>query len=273
MKGEESGLYEMDEKVLFKETLRMYGDCALDAFRSLLKNWRIIPASIAAFVIFIISVVLFGRFGLAGGFLLGIVNIVLLTLYYRWISECVRKNFLSWREYLEFDYALFSSVINTAFILFMGLFVLESLTRGLNLLWFVLCVKLAVFILFNAVPEVIYMRGAPGTMAFASSYEFVRENWIEWFLPLVVFLTPVLVKSPVAVLFMLSSGDPMLPVIKFIQAFAPDFSMGFTSGPAGVILLLFSIAAATWFMIFRGFLFRELETGSRRQRAYISSQR
>ncbi len=250
----------MDSRKIIQATGRIYLECARDAAIMLVKNWFILIASIAAWIIFQISISLFARLGYAGGFIVGIVNVLLLTFYYRWISECVRKNPLKLADYLEFDKNLFSSVINAAFFLY----IFMLLTSGITSPWPIACINLALFILLNALPEVIYMRGAQGLNVFSDSYSFIRDNWIEWFLPFLIFFSPVVIAAPVAFLFALTSADPLLPVNKFIMLAMHAMSLLLVKN----FILAISLILATWFMIFRGFLFRELEFGSRRHRAF-----
>src|SRR5262249_10016139 len=40
---------------------------------------------------------------------------------------------------------------------------------------------LAVFVFFNAVPELIYLGRHTATDLLVESYRFIGENWIEWF--------------------------------------------------------------------------------------------
>jgi hypothetical protein len=47
----------------------------------------------------------------------------------------------------------------------------------------ILCVVLVSFVLFNAVPELIYLGHYNLAALLARSYEFVANNWIEWFPP------------------------------------------------------------------------------------------
>src|SRR6185436_20973143 len=44
-----------------------------------------------------------------------------------------------------------------------------------------LCVLLAIFVCFNAVPELIYLGHYTSVQLLSESYTFVVANWIEWF--------------------------------------------------------------------------------------------
>lgn len=255
----------MDSRQIIQATAKMYLECARDAALMLVKNWFVLIASVAAWIIFEISVSLFARLGYAGGFILGIINVLLLSFYYKWISECVRKNKMKLADYFEFDRNLFSCVINAAFFLY----IFMLLTSGISSPWPTACINLALFILLNALPEVIYMRGAQGLNVFTDAYVFIKDNWLEWFLPFLIFFSPVLIATPVTFLFMLTSADPLLPVNKFIVLAMIAMQVMLVKN----FILIISLIAATWFMIFRGFLFRELEFGSRRQRAFKMAQK
>ena len=67
---------------------------------------------------------------------------------------------------------------------------------------------LLVFVLLNPAPEVIYQARHDSPLdVIKTSYEFVLEHWIEWFLPFVLLLLPV-VLSPTGLreFFEISSG-------------------------------------------------------------------
>jgi len=269
----------MDNTQLIRTTLIMYKECAKEASSSLVKNWRLLVMSAAAFTIFMFSALLVSPLGFAGSFILGMISITLLTYYYQWLSECVRKNTLHWKEYITFDSSLFSSVINTAFILFIFSLLLSQFGVVPNMLQVITCINLGVFIVFSALPEILYFHQYQGITAFLESYNFIKDNWIEWFVPLLFFLSPLLIQHPIGLLNSLSSGDPLMPVLKFVGLFSESLVavdlLSLTLPPLlmNLVLSFLSIVAATWFMLFRGFLFRELESGSRRQRAFIASQR
>src|SRR5262249_47248235 len=53
-----------------------------------------------------------------------------------------------------------------------------QLPQGFLILLFV---KLAAFVLLNAVPELIYLGHYSATALLSESYEFIAANWIEWF--------------------------------------------------------------------------------------------
>jgi hypothetical protein len=98
---------------------------------------------------------------------------------------------------------------------------------------------LAVFVFFNAVPELIYLGRHSATDLLAESYRFIGENWIEWF---------------PANLALLGLWGAVLSIV-------PAGPFGLVSvAVAGVVLYFASIV--------RGLLYLELASSTRRSREF-----
>jgi hypothetical protein len=98
---------------------------------------------------------------------------------------------------------------------------------------------LAIFVFFNAVPELIYLGHHGSTELLAESYRFIAENWIEWF------------PASIALVLGFVMIDDVVP-----------------GGPYG---MLHAVAIAVWLYygsIVRGLLFLELSTSTRRSREF-----
>jgi hypothetical protein len=112
------------------------------------------------------------------------------------------------------------------------------------LLFFLL--KLGLYILLNAVPELIYQSRTGGLELIGASYNFIVENWIEWLVPNLIFAA--------AGLYLL---DTLESVIFALPAFLHLFIYAFVLG-----------LGLSYFMTFRGFLFAQLHGTTRRSRIY-----
>lgn len=257
-------------QIVLTQTVLMYGDCLKKSARNLLKNWIIIPASVVAYIILILLAIPLAHLGMAGGFILGFIQIALLAFYYSWISETCRGSKVTTRDLLEFSYAMFFQVLSVAFIFFIVDFVLRSLLLGIEEgNWLLPCVNLGIVIVFNAIPEIIHQERLEGLLALQHAAVFTKENWIEWFLPLVVLLLPsIFLFSPEYVLLSLARAEPLLPVLTVIENIR---SLSYFHG-SGYLFALAGIVLGNWFMIFRGQLFIELRSGSRRQRIFKARQ-
>ena len=248
-------------------TCKAYGSAGSNASKMLLKNWRILPGSVALYFTLEQAEQLISPFGVAGGFILGLVQVALLSLYYRWLELTVEKTKISWTELFEFDGPLYWSLLGVAFLLSIGNLVFHQAFAGsTSLAWIPAIFGLVVFVLFNPIAEVTYSHRDDTFPNFSSALSFVKENWIEWFLPIVVVLIPMLRHNPLDALSLISSTEVLLPIQIVLQSFGEALS-GYEKVGAAITVIV-----GTWFMIFRGFLFQELSGSSRRKRAFALKQ-
>ena len=248
--------------LFLKATGLIYLDCANRATQGLRRNWRLMIAALAAYVLVHTAGDFLSPYGLAGGLVLGMISIALLSMYFGWIADTVRGQKIVWRDLLQFDRGLFSDTLSTAFLLFLITWPFEMMQGASQDVWLLLCLRLGLVIVFNAVPEVVHQRRLDGVSALLNAARFTRDNWIEWFVPLAVLVAPLLVILPSYFLVVLASSEPMLPVLVIVRSWQPlGQYAGAFMGLAGLIL-------GHWFMLFRAHLFNELEGGSRRKRIY-----
>ncbi|MGH7147348.1 MAG: hypothetical protein ACREIJ_05530, partial [Nitrospiraceae bacterium] len=141
-------------------------------------------------------------------------------------------------------------------------------------------VLLLLFLLLNPTPEIIYqVRHDSPLDVFKISYEFVLENWIEWFLPCAVILIPI-VLSPMRLrpFFSLSSRVGRGAGLDFSQLLVLPFTIlegwldyaGIPSSISWYLGLLLTPPLAVAMLLFRGHLFASLHGVSRRQRRFGS---
>jgi hypothetical protein len=133
-------------------------------------------------------------------------------------------------------------------------------------------VFLLLFILLNPAPEVIYqVRHQSPLDVLRESYEFVLENWIEWFLPLAVVMAPFGLSFFFAVSGRLGRGAGL----DFFQVLVLPFTLleGWLQyvglGDASRWLLyVLTPPLAVAILLFRGHLFAALHGSTRRQRLF-----
>lgn len=129
-------------------------------------------------------------------------------------------------------------VINVRFVLWVLFLVLSMVPMSP----IVIIVWIAVFVFFNAVPELIYLGRYGTTDLLVESYRFVSENWITWF---------------PANLVLLVASVALIRVVGEIPG-----ALGQT-----VLILALAIMLAVALTV-RGVLFLELTQSSRRARAF-----
>jgi len=245
---------------MFNKLLKTYSNAARLATKGLIRNWVLVLASIAAFILYQSTAQLFGRFGFAGGMVVGLANLLLLTLYYSWLSEVSDGGRLEVKELIKLDYSLFSGTINAAFIIYLATLLASYVFHGSNSA-LILILNLLIVLVFNALPESLYIQRYDGMGALSFAANFTRENWIEWYLPFVLLLTPFLYQlGSMPALIALSGSTPFLPA-SIIVLGATEVLVMF--GINQWLGLLLGVILSNWFMLFRAELFRSLERGVR----------
>jgi hypothetical protein len=250
---------------IYKESIKL-------SLSALSKSWQIIPATILAYFALILISQLVSGLGMAGGFITGLFYIAFLTFFYSWIKKAVNNESLRLNSLTEFEWPLFSAIMSIGFILWILDMVVGPFGKTSETAWIAACFSLGLFIVLNAIPEIIYIRNYESIPALKYSFNFIKDNWIEWFLPMLALLAPLVISRPFSFLATLSGinpfsagADPLLPA-RFIFTqlsiiIAPSL------GNLGIIV---AIVVTIWFMLFRGILFTKLDGSSRRQRTYKS---
>jgi hypothetical protein len=248
--------------------------------RSLAKSWVAMVALVVFAVLFLGAARIFGPFGIVGGLLLGIVNAVLVGATLRLIEQSLSGvRALRLTDVTESFGHYFWDVIGVGFVLWLPTMLLDMGMQANPYGQFISSAfLLLVFILLNPAPEVIYqVRHNSPLDVFKTSYEFVLEHWIEWFLPFAVLILPVLL-SPTGLqeFFSLSELVGRGAGLNFFQILMLPVTaiggwlsyVGIDSEGQGMILLLLTPPMAMAILLFRGHLFAALHGSSRRQRLF-----
>lgn len=248
---------------LFLKSLKsLYWNAGKKASSDLKTAWMIIPFSLALYAIFLAARTIFAPLGIAGMFLNGFMEIAFLSIYYLWIIEARNGRHHTFKDFLQFDWGMFSAVLSIAFLLFIAELILMTALQGTNLHWIFLCFHLILVITLNAIPEVLIIRRMESLPALSEAWNFIRENWIEWFIPFLILLAPVLYINRLQALFILTLSEPLLPSLVIIEGW------GVLGTTYGAVLSVVGILLANWFVIFRCYLYEELDGGSRRSRLF-----
>jgi hypothetical protein len=222
--------------------LGLYATCLGRAFRGLRHNTWTLLLPIALWAVLLGAGRLAVGLGIVGGILIGLLLDALFSSYLYFTGQIVAESRARLRELKASFLAYFWSVMGVAFVVWIAELLLGmALAQNPNAWLILLLARGVAFVLCNAAPEVIYQKGTYGGMAtLQQSIRFIHENWIEWFIPNLVLS---------AAYFYLVSG--------LLTLGAPFWGVALL---AGALLHLL--------MVFRGHLFRELDTSSHRQRMF-----
>jgi len=232
---------------IIQATLWLYATAIKRALECVVKNWVVsfAPAAYSVGLTLVLSLV--APLGIVGGLLFSLASQACVSSGLFLIKNMIETGKANFNDFLNGFTVYIWELITIAFILWIPLRVLESALAGQpNGGLIFLLIKLALYVLLNAVPELIYQTRITGIELISASYNFIVENWIEWLIPNLVLA--------LGGYFLLQLVSPLLFGLPgFVQLFLYSFIAG---------LLL------TYVMTFRGFLFAELHGTTRRSRIY-----
>lgn len=244
--------------------LALYKDTAKSATNDLLRNPSIIIGSLAAGALFWVALSLFGGLGFAGGMIVGMIQVALVSLYFSWLAATIDRERLGFRDLWSFDYGMFFTVLSVGFVIWIAQFLLQSFITSADQAWILQLFGLSVVLVFNCIPEIIYLQRIESIPALTAAAQFTQRYWIEWFLPFLVLTLPWLTADPTAVLLSFGLSDPLLPATTVIMAVQTALMrVGLDLGFLGLAL---GAVVANWYMLFRGNLFKSLDSGRLRYR-------
>lgn len=203
------------------------------------KNWPVLFTVLVYSTLLDFGAHLVAPFGLLGGFAMSLLFSACISSGLSLVETTIRTGKITLEDFRHSFGAYLYDVIGVTFVswIFFTILtpILQQMPNGGLLL---LCINIAVFVFFNAVPELIYLGRYTVFQLLGESYAFISDNWIEWF--------------PVTAFFLVAFvGLELLP------ARIPSV---LHSAMLGALLYLA--------MVVRGLLFLELHGSSRRGRAF-----
>ncbi len=219
---------------MFVSTLRVYRAAAAAAGGAIVRGPAAWVASLLIFPLLGILGMLVAPLGIIGGFIIGFATAALLGAYLFLVGEALtRKSALGWSVLRESLGHLLWEVMGVMFFAWILQIVLGAIGAPSMV---VLGLGLALLVMFNPAPEVITQDRAAGTTdTLMRSFRFMTANAPEWILPHLVLVGICYALAPILAEWWLGSGVLVHPI-----------------------------------MLFRGALYRELATGSRRAREWRS---
>ncbi len=256
-------------------TIQLYRQAAQATLITFARSWILTVAVILFAVLMILVASLVAPLGMAGGLLLGAANAFVIGATLNLTEQAVLGGrSIRWADIPQSAGRYFWDVISVGFLVWFPLLILQMALQA-NPYQSVLltAVFFLVFVLLNPVPEVIYQvrHGSPIDVV-RESYEFVLENWIEWFLPLAVVLAP----FGISFFIQFASQAGHMGGLSFFQILTLPFNLltqwfgylGMSGTVSSLFVLLFTPVISVLILIFRGHLFAALHGTSRRQRLF-----
>ncbi|MEO8602032.1 MAG: hypothetical protein ABI629_05595 [bacterium] len=206
------------------------------------KNWPVLLSIFAYAALLSVGVYTAMFLRLAGGLVLSLIVSACCGSFLYLVEMIVRTNKVSWEDFTRSFGVYLWDVVGVNFALWLLSLATGALIAQLPQgLFVVAAIRLVLFVFFNAVPELIYLGHYSLMGLLSSSYEFIANNWIEWFPPNLLLL------GGLFLIWQAPIGDGFLPMLA-----------------RSALLALFLYFA----MVVRGLLFIELDGSTRRARIF-----
>jgi len=244
---------------IFMDIYYMNLKTAKKAFKSLIKNWLIIFTGLVYSTILFVGTLISPLFWILSRLFLLILSSAMVSNYLYLLQQIVEKDRFSLQDFKDGFLIYLRKVWTVYFIGFVALLGMDIFLRPLIVgfvgpfVYHFGLIFLMVFLL-NALPETIYQKSYNGWESIKSSVEFIKEHWIEWYLPNVLLV----------VILAFITGSAIINVFDNVTSLG-----AITRGPFGIILYLLGQLWFSYMMIYRGFLFELLNTSSRRKRMFM----
>ena len=228
-------------------TLWLYAMALRRSWESLRKNWVVSLAPWAYAALLSIVAFVVAPLGIIGGLVLGVATQACISSGLYLIKNIVESGRADIKDFTNGFTVYLWELLGIAFMIWIPMRVLAmALASSPNGGLIFALVQIVLYILLNPLPELVYQTRSSGVALISESYNFIVENWLEWFLPNIVLTV---------------AGYLILQVFAAITTGLPGVVQVFITA-VGIGLYL------SYFMIVRGFLFAELYGSTRRSRAY-----
>ncbi len=230
-----------------KATLWIYSIAFKRSAQLVRVNWAIIFAPFAYSVFLSVAGTFLLPFGLVGGmlFLLAVNACMSSGLYL--VENILNSRKANVNDFFKGFTVYLWEIVRISFILWIPMMLVSSVLaetpNGDIIFTFI---QFVLYIILNAVPELIYQGRASGVDLLGASYHFIIENWPEWFTPniIITFIGWAVMRALSPLTGVLSTPIHVFVIVSIIGLFL------------------------TYLMIFRGLLFSELNGSNRRARVY-----
>lgn len=234
------------------------------AFMSLTKNWLIILTGLFYSVATSLVFISLRSFWIFGGLVGVIATSALISNYLFLLNTILKKGYFTFSDFKYGFTPYLRKVWSILFIGYLANLILDLVSpliiASIGPFAFSLIIILFTFVLFNSVPEATYQKDYDALETITYAIDFVKTNWIEWFLPNIILL--------IVFYFVTGGGLSVLQIISSVFNYFVSIRTSITS-PKGIIFYFLGQIWFSYFMIYRAYLFETLSTSNRRKRLFM----
>lgn len=245
---------------IFEDLILVQKSTIKKSIKSLIKNWPIIFTGIVYMTIsllltIVLSRLFVGPLSILAGLISAVISSALISNYLYLLFNIINYNKINLNNFKEGFTAYLWKVYEVFFIVWLASYLLSSVSNiaGGSGGVIISLIYLLAFILLNALPETIYQKYYSAFESINYSFEFIKENWLNWFVPNIILF---------GILYLVT-GELITDM------FTTYISFNISSGINGIIRYIVGQLIFSFAMIYRGYLFKLLSTSSMRKRMFM----
>ncbi|TCO73617.1 hypothetical protein [Marinisporobacter balticus] len=227
------------------------------AFYLALKNWQIIFTGLVYSIISILLFRIVFVFWILAGIVVTLVVSALFSNYLYLVENIIRYGKITLDDfkkgftvYIRKIYGIVVVIWLVNYAVSLLLSPILNIKIGFVSLW--MLVQGVGFILLNPLPEMIYQKEYALGESFSYAFSFIKENWIDWFVPNIIL----------GLLFYSIMGRTI--IFNMLMG-----GIGFSLSSGSFIMYFAGQLLLSYTMIYRGLLFDILSMTTRRKRMFM----
>lgn len=237
---------------LLKLMTKYYINTAKRALKLSIKNWPVMFALVIYSTILSLGGILLAKLSFLGGLILAIISAACTSSYLYLIQNIINNRIADANDFKNSFTPYLTRVMNITFYIWIASLLYGLLSNAISKIPYGNIINIAVpiiaVILLNPLPEMIYQTYNSEASIFSASFNFMKENFIEWMVPNLLFNLA---------LYYLLGGNISL-----------GLSVGMQFGIVGTIKFVLGLFVVLFMMVYRGILFRFLNESTRRSRLF-----
>lgn len=230
-------------------------------FESLKKNYLIVFTGIVYTIISLVvgnlvGMLFSGPLSIISGFISYFIQSAIISNYLYLLFNVINYNRFNFNDFKQgFSYFLWK-VYGVLFILYLAELLLSLFGNvfGSAAVLLNMVILLLGLVVFNALPETIYLKSYSPSETVLYAMNFMKENWLNWIIPNIVFM---------GLIFFITGNIPT-------GLFNTGISFGLNLSPVLLIKYLVGQIIFSFMMIYRGHLYKLLSTSTRRKRMFMN---
>ena len=171
---------------VLKDLIEVNKEASGKTFLALKACPLLIPITVAVLLVNVMIAMAAGFFGMLAGLFLLIADGAVLGAYFYALEQVIRYRKIKISDLQDGVQIYFRRTVVMIMIINLAFYALSILGGILGGMGFIVLMigYLGAFIFLNPLPEMLYMRHYSEGESLSKSYEFILENWIDWFVPL-----------------------------------------------------------------------------------------